>query len=286
MALDAKKLLAWTFADIERRYVAHDAILYALGVGVGGDPMDAEDLKFVYEDGLVALPTMAVVLGYPGFWLKDPATGVDWRQVLHGEQGLTLHAPLQPSGTVVGRSRITGLVDKGAGKGALLFSERLIIDKANGAVLATLSSTTVLRGDGGFGGANGPVPQPHALPERAPDASLDLVTSQRAALIYRLSGDDNPLHADPKVAAAAGFPKPILHGLCTYGVAGRALLRLAAGNDPRRLKSMQARFSAVVFPGETIRTEIWRNGPQVSFRCSVPARQVVVLNNGRAEVAA
>jgi acyl dehydratase len=284
MPANPEKLLAWPFEDIIHSYTARDSLLYALGVGAGADPMDPDDLKFVYEENMAALPTMAVVMGYPGFWLKDQETGVDWRGVLHGEQGLVIHKPLPPSGTVIGRMRVTGFIDKGAGKGALLLSERQVIEQASGDLLATVSSTSFLRGDGGTGFSTGPAPVPHALPERAPDATLDLPTAPNAALIYRLSGDFNPLHADPKVAAGAGFPRPILHGLCTYGVAGRALLKLCCGNDPAKLRRMDLRFSAPVFPGETIRTEIWREGGRISFRAKAVERDLVVLNNGYAEV--
>lgn len=284
MPANPEKLLNWRFEDITHSYTRRDCALYALGVGAGADPMDESELRFVYEDNMAALPTMAVVLGYPGFWLKDQDTGVDWRGVLHGEQGLVIHKPLPPAGTVLGRMRVTGFIDKGAGKGALLLSERQVIDQASGDLLATVSSTSFLRGDGGSGFSTGPAPVPHALPERAPDATLDLPTARNAALIYRLSGDFNPLHADPKVAASAGFPRPILHGLCTYGVAGRALLKLCCGNEPARLKRMDLRFSAPVYPGETIRTEIWREGHAVSFRAKAVERDLVVLNNGYAEV--
>lgn len=285
MAIDYQRLKDWRFADLEHRYHAKDTILYALGLGCGSDPLDAEELRFVYEENLLALPTMAVVLGYPGFWLKEPGTGIDWRKVLHGEQGLILHRPLPAEGTVIGRTRVTGIIDKGEGRGALLLSERDVIDKASGALLCTLTSTTVLRADGGFGGPRGPAPEPHALPDRAPDLHVDLPTLPQAALIYRLSGDYNPLHADPKTAQAGGFPRPILHGLCSFGVAGRALLKACCGNDPKRLTAMKLRFSAPVFPGETIRTEIWRDGATVSFRARVVERDVVVLNNGLAQVA-
>lgn len=286
MAIDYETLKNWPFPDLEQSYGARDTMLYALGVGCGHDPLDRGDLRFVYEEGLQALPTQAVVLGYPGFWLKDPGTGVDWRKVLHGEQGLVLHAPLPAAGTVVGRTRVTEILDKGAGKGALLFSEREVVDKASGRLLCTVTATTFLRGEGGFGGPAGPAPAPHALPETAPEIALDLPTLPQAALIYRLSGDYNPLHADPAVAAAAGFPRPILHGLATYGVAGRALLRACCDGDPARLKRLQVRFSAPVFPGETLRTEIWRDRATLSFRCRVLERDVVVLNNGLAEIAA
>ena len=284
MPIDYDKLMNWPFPELEHSYTERDTMLYALGVGCGHDPLDPDDLRHVYEDGLQALPTMAVVLGYPGFWLKDPETGVDWRKVLHGEQGLVLHRPLPPSGTVVGRSRVTEIVDKGEGKGALLFSERDVVDKATGDLLCTVTSTTFMRGEGGFGGPSGPAPAPHAMPNGDPELVLDLPTLPQAALIYRLSGDTNPLHADPEVARAVGFDRPILHGLATYGVAGRAVLRACCGDDPARLKRLDVRFSAPVYPGETIRTEMWVDGGTVSFRCRAVERDTVILNNGLAVI--
>jgi len=285
MPIDYQRLKAWPFPELEHRYEAKDTILYALGIGLGADPVDPHQLRFVYEDGLKALPTMAAVLAYPGFWAKNPETGIDWKKVLHGEMGFVIAKPLPPSGTVLGRTVIEEIVDKGAGKGALLYSRRDVRDKETGALLASLSSTSVLRGDGGFGGPSGPTRAVHPLPERAPDLVCDLPTLPQAALIYRLSGDYNPLHADPEVAKAGGFPRPILHGLCTFGVAGHALLRTLCGYDPARLKRMEVRFSAPVYPGETIRTEIWREGAgRAGFRCRIVERDVVAINNGLAEV--
>jgi|ERR1051326_2263289 acyl dehydratase len=284
MAIDYARLKAWQFADVKQRYTARDAILYALGVGLGRDPVDAEELRFLYEDGLAVLPTFAVVLGYPGGWLRDPNTGVDWKQVLHGEQELVLHRPLPPEGEVAGRTRIEEIIDKGAGKGALIYSSREVVDLSSGEKLCTLKSTTFCRGDGGFGGPTGPTKSPQPIPQKPHDLACDLPTSPRAALIYRLSGDYNPLHIDPAVARVAGFPRPILHGLATYGVAGHALLKTLCGYDATRLARMDVRFSAVVFPGETLRTEIWRTGPgKAAFRCRVLERDSVVLNNGHAE---
>lgn len=284
MAIDPQRLLNWPFEELEHTYTAKDTILYALGLGLGSDPLDENQLRFVYEENLQALPTMAVVLGYPGFWLKNPETGADWTRVLHGEQGLQVFKPLPASGTVLGRTRVTDLIDKGEGKGAILYLERDIIDKATGELLCKVTGSSFLRGDGGFGGKSGPTPKTHQVPERAPDITLALPTLPQAALIYRLSGDYNPLHADPKVATGAGFKAPILHGLCTYGVVGRALIQAVGDSDPTRLRRMDVRFTSPVYPGETVVTEIWReDGGAVSFRARVQGRDVVVINNGYAE---
>lgn len=285
MPIDYERLLNRPFPELQQTYTEKDSILYALGVGIGGDPTDERQLPFVYEQDQQALPTMGVVLAYPGFWLKEADTGVDWVKVLHGEQGIELHRPLRPSGTVTGQTRVTAIIDKGPGKGALLYSERKVYDKKDGTLLCTLSSTSFCRGDGGFGGPTAPVKPPHPIPDGAPELVCDLPTFPQSALIYRLSGDRNPLHADPKVARAAGFPKPILHGLATFGVAAHAVLRTVCDYRPERLRSLAVRFSAPVYPGETIRTELWREGAIVSFRSRVVERDVVVLNNGRAELA-
>jgi acyl dehydratase len=281
------KLLNFPIPEIRQRLRWQDAALYALSLGIGQDPMDQAELRFVTEGAAMrALPTMAAVLGYPGFWLRDPATGVDAVRLVHGEQSVELHAPLPVDGEVIGRSRVTGLVDRGAGRGALLYSERVIVDAATGTKLATLGQTTFLRGDGGFGGPAGPVKKPAPEPEGAPEIVLDLATRPETALLYRLNGDHNPLHSDPAVAAKAGFPRPILHGLATFGVVGRALLRAVCGGDPARFGRMECRFSAPVFPGETIRTEIWRAEAGAAFRARVVERDVVVVGNGAFRLAA
>jgi acyl dehydratase len=180
---------------------------------------------------------------------------------------------------------VVDVIDKGAEKGAVVYSERVIADKASGERIATLHHTTFCRADGGFGGPPRQQRTVDPVPERAPDLVCDLPTRPEMALIYRLSADPNPLHADPAVAKAAGYPRPILHGLATYGVAGHALLKTLCGYDPAKLTAMACRFTAPVFPGETIRTEIWRDGSVVSFRVRVVERDVVVINNGRAEIA-
>ena len=283
MAIDRNALLQWSFPDVHQTYTARDTMLYALGLGIGSDPLDPAQLRFVYEDQLQALPTMALTLGYPGFWLSDPRTGVDWTRLLHGEQSIAIFRPLPNAGSVIGRTRVTDVVDKGAGKGALVYSEREIVEAVSGELLCRQASTTFLRGDGGFGGPAGTARQPHPIPERPADRELLFKTLPQAALIYRLSGDYNPLHADPATARAGGFHRPILHGLCTFGIAGWAVLAGAADGDSRRVRSIQARFIAPVYPGDTLVTELWiERDDVVAFRTRVSEHGTVVLNNGRA----
>jgi acyl dehydratase len=284
MAIVYEKLMALDVPPREQAYEAKDCILYALGIGFGHDPMDEHELPFVYEKNLKVLPTMATVLGHPGFWARNRDTGIDWVKVVNGEQGLSLHRPLAGAGTVVGRMRVVEVIDKGAGKGALVLSERKLTDKATGEPIATVTHTMFCRGDGGFGGPAREAPAPHLLPERAPDAACDLDTRPEAALIYRLSGDLNPIHSEPAIAKQAGYPRPIMHGLGSFGVAAHAVLKTFCGYDPAKLVSFASRFSAPVFPGEALRTEMWRDGNVISFRSRVVERDVIAVNNGRAEI--
>lgn len=277
MPLDARALLARPPIETRHAYTWRDTVLYALGVG-------ADELPFVYEDGLRALPTMAVVLAHPGFFWRDPAYGVDWTKILHGETGITLHRPLPPEGELVGVTSFDAVEDKGPGKGAVVRHSRRIVD-ANGHAVATVRNGSFLRGDGGCGSVGTVLSAPATVaPDGPPDEIVVLPTAANQALIYRLSGDLNPLHIDPAVARAAGFGRPILHGLCTYGVAGRALVAALCGGAPERLRRMDVRFSSPVYPGETIETSIWRRGDgQAFFRARVVERDVVVLSNGHAE---
>jgi len=281
MPLDPHQLVSLKFPDSVRSYTEKDVMLYALGIGLGHDPMGRRELAFVYENGLRVLPTFACVLGFEPFLLRD--TGVNFAMIVHGEEHLTLHRPLASSATIVAKHFIDDVIDKGAGKGALLLMRRVISDRATGETIATIRQVVFCRGDGGFGAVR-PSPPVHVLPERAPDLTCDLPTRPDMALLYRLSGDVNPLHADPDVAKAAGFPRPILQGLGTFGVAGHAVLRSVCDDNPSRLAAIAGRFSAPVFPGETLRTEIWRDGEVVSFRTRVVERGVVAINNGRAVV--
>lgn len=279
MALDPGRLLAFPIPEIRQRVSPRDVAFYALSVGLGQDPLDTRALAFVDPArGLKVLPTMATVLGHPGFWLADERTGVDAGQLVHGEQAVVLHRPLPTDGDIIGRTTVTGLVDKGAGRGALLYTEKTVTEATTGMLLATTQSTTFLRADGGFGKGQGEVRPPHPMPTYEPDLVVDLPTRPEQALYYRLNGDDNPLHSDPAAAARAGFPRPILHGLCTMGVVCHALLRGLGEYDASAMRDVRLRFAAPVYPGESIRTEMWQDG---SFRARVLERDVVVVNNGR-----
>jgi acyl dehydratase len=276
MPLTPERILALPPVETRQNFTKRDAILYALGVG-------ASEQKFIYEQGLEALPTMAMVMGYPGFIWRDPAYGVDWKRIVHGESALEIHRKLPVEGNLLGITTLGPIFDKGADRGAVCYQTRKVYD-AGGVHLATIGAAVFLRGDGGFGGSSEGQPKPHELPDRAPDIVHSLTTSQTQALLYRLSGDMNPIHADPEIARAAGFPRPILHGLCTYAVASRSLLHVLCDNNPASLKRLDVRFSSPVFPGDTIRTEIWHGGTGcASFRSLVTERGAVVLNNGRVE---
>jgi acyl dehydratase len=282
--VDYETIINWDVPEVVQTYDERDTMLYALGVGYGFDPMDGRQLRFVYEDGLIASPSMASILGYPGLWMSDPGTGIDWVRTVHAEQAMTLHGPLPVAGTVVGRTRVTAVVDKGPGKGALVYQERLVNDAATGQLLATVEPVNFCRGDGGLARSDEVRPPPAQVPDRAPDHTCEIPTIPQAALLYRLSGDRNPLHADPQAASHAGFERPILHGMCTFGLAVHALLRVICGYDTTRLRHVRVRFSAPVFPGETLRTEVWVQRDDLRFRATVVERDVVVLSHGSAEV--
>ncbi|MGD1882742.1 MAG: MaoC/PaaZ C-terminal domain-containing protein [Paracoccaceae bacterium] len=273
------RLQNFAFPEVAQSYSTKDCILYALGIGFGEDPTHRAELPFVFEEPtLHVVPSMAAVLASPGFWARDPATGIDWHRFLHAEQEVVLHRQLPTDATVRARTRITRIIDKGEAKGALIYLERDIADQFG--ALATVKVVNFARGNGGCGGDNGPQPAPHKMPVRAPETKFETHTDPRSALFYRLSGDPNPLHVDPDVAAAAGFERPILHGLCSFGIATRAILATYCDYNPERLRSIKLRFSKPVYPGETIRVEMWRDGSEVSFRATVADRGVTALDHG------
>ncbi len=282
--IDYQQIIDEFIVELASDYRVEDTILYALGIGFSADPCDPKQLRFTYEEDLQTLPAMCMAVGYPGFWMRDPKWQIEWQKVLHAEEHFIIHAPLPTAGSVIGRTCVDNIVDRGADKGAFVYLRKELVEKSSGRVFATVNSTTLCRGDGGFGGPAGPRSAPVTIPERTPDIACELDTLPRQALLYRLSGDMNPLHADPNVAGAAGFERPILHGRCTMGVAHHALLRCCCDYDTSRFKSMRVRFSAPVYPGETLLTEIWQEGTDVYFITKAKQRDVVVLNNGHAEI--
>ena len=264
-------IVGFAYPLVRRRFDARDTILYALGVGAGARE---DELRFVYERGLDALPTLPVAPPYAALAGMHAELGADLTTVLHGEQRLRLHRPVPAAGETAIEARVTALWDKGA---------HAIIDttaeiSVDGEHVATAVYAAFVRGGGGFGGERG---SGLRAPER--DREPDAVATERTlpgqARLYRLSGDDNPLHVDPAFARRAGFERPILHGLCTYGFAVRMALHELAGGDPARVTRADARFTDVVYPGDELRVELWRTGPgEASARVSVPARDAVVID--------
>ena len=279
MPINYDELMQLKSQGFESRYSDREVILYALGVGFMRDPLNKDELRYCYENDLQTVPTFATVLGWGQPTLAR--SGINYLMVVHGEQRLTLHKPLPPEADIVSDERVVGAIDKGEGKGALILTEKVIREKKSGDKLCTLGATIFARGDGGFGGPREGAPVPHAIPDRTPDYRVECDTRPDQAFLYALSGDRNPLHRDPSIAKMAGYERPILHGLCTYGTACRAVISSVCQYDAKRIAGFDARFSAPVFPGETIVTEMWVDGPVVSFRCRLKERDVVVLNNGK-----
>jgi acyl dehydratase len=282
--LDYEKILNWQFAPVVQTYSKKDCMLYALGLGYGNNPTDENELQYVYEKNLKTFPTMAVVLGHPGSWLSNPESGIDMTKVLHGAQSLEVIKALPVEGTIVAHTQVLDVIDKGIKKGAVLVTERKLYDQTTNEHYCTQQAIILARGNGGFDGPVTKVPAPHELPERKPDTVIEIETSPQAALLFRLSGDYNPLHVDLELADNLGFAAPILHGLASYGVAARAVLQGSEISDCNQLKRFSLRFTNPVYPGETISTEIWKDNDVVSFRSKVKERDVMALNNGRAEL--
>lgn len=293
MAIDYQNLRRWPIPDQRICYDETDCIRYALSLGMAADPMDALDLPYVYEgthgdSPMRVMPTLLSVVGAPGAWATDPGTGIDWMQILHGEHRMRFHAPLAPSAEVLSQTAVSRVMDKGAGRGALVVTERRVSDAATGQLLATVEHVSFCRADGGFATPDQPGDEPlavlPALPERPADVCWEMPTLPSAALLYRLNGDRNPIHASPEAARTAGFERPILHGLCTFGMAARAIVRLACGNEAARLASIAARFSAPVIPGDTLAIQLWHGNGPLRFSVWAKERQRMVLSHGTAEV--
>jgi acyl dehydratase len=260
-------------------YGDRETILYALGIGMGRDPLDENELPFVFEfdKGPKTIATMAAVLTQ---FTALRSSGIDYGKVLHAEQRLTLHKPLPPAADIIADYSVVSVVDKGPSKGLLIYTETRVRDGSDGQPLFTVGGTIMARGDGGLGSSGRTPSMPHPIPDRAPDHVELLQTRPDQALLYRLNGDRNPLHSSPARARKAGFDRPILHGLCTYGIACRAVLAACCGFDHTRISRFDVRFSAPVFPGEKVATELWRDGDIISFRCRVPERDIIAIDNG------
>jgi acyl dehydratase len=281
--MNLEKLKAKVFEPQRVTYTRKDTMLYALGVGAGVDPLDEVDLRFTYEKNLSALPTQSCPLGSPGFWMQDPVLEMDWVKLLHGEQEIEMYKTLPPEGAVNAQYRVIGVKDNGADKGATVWFEKLLTDDS-GEKICAVRSTYMMRGDGGAGDMGERGATPAALPDRTPDRTMEIPTLPRQALLYRLSGDFNPLHSDPEVAAKAGFKMPILHGLCSMGIVCHAVVRTYCGGDVSKLAGLGLRFASPVFPGDTIRLECFEEAGAVRFRARVVERDILVLDRGTAKL--
>jgi acyl dehydratase len=278
MPITLDKLLARQAKDVPFTWTERDTMLYALAVGMGRDPFDEQELDYCYErrGTLRALPSQAVTLARHNLIYE---IGLDVPRMLHGEQLLTLHRPLPPAGELLADHRIVNVFDKGPAKGLLIESESRM-RLADGTPLFDIYNLYFARGDGGMGSSGGQQRAAYAMPQRAPDLVRATQTEPRQALLYRLTGDRNVIHGDPVIARQMGFPGPVLHGSCTLAIACREVLAGVCGYDNARLRTFGTRFTSVVYPGDRIETDIWIDGENVSFRCRVPERNVVVLDQG------
>ncbi len=281
MPINYDEIMSMTSENVEISYSDKDSILYSLGVGLGNDPMNMAELKYVYENSQVALPSMATNFQYHSPLLLK--ANINFILVVHGEQKLSFSNPLPVSGDFISNAKVIGCYDKGAGKGAIIDVETTINLKKDNTEICKLVSTTFARGDGGFGGPESPKSEIFR-PEGDPDFVHEIKTKPDQALIFRLSGDYNPLHSDPNFAKTAGFEKPILHGMCTYGIACRSLVESVCEGEAKRLKKFDCRFSSPVYPGETIVTEMWKNGSKVYYQSKVKERDKIVIKNGVSEI--
>lgn len=283
MPINYDALMSTSVLDEPIEYVEKDTMLYALGVGFGSEPLEQRELPYVTElRALRTVPSMASML-LPRDLLAD--CGWDRSKVLHSEQRLELYRPLPPAAKLLTNHRVVGVYDGGAERGAKILIEseaRLARDET---ALFLLGSTLIARGDGDFGGPAGPAPEPYEMPKREPDLSCDLPTRPNQALLFRLSGDFNPLHADPAFARQAGFDAPILHGRCTYGFACHAILKTICDYDFTLISGLDVRFSAPVYPGDVITTDMWQDRNIISFSCRVRERDVTVIDNGKCTLA-
>jgi len=282
MPIKYEELMALKNLGQRYSYTDREVMLYAYGIGMGADPMDERELLFVNEAAatprsLKVVPTFASVAA----WGAGPGEmNLNRVMVVDGERDITFYKPLPTAAHITADSSVLAVYDKGKDKGAIIRHQTILKDAA-GEKLATLVASRFARGDGGFGGPSEGQPEPHQVPRRAPDKTVDISTRPDQALVYRLCGDRNPLHSDPEFARKAGFPRPILHGMCTYGITCRGVLQTYADYDPTAFKEHVVRFSSPVFPGETVTMAMWKDGQVISFEAKVKARDATVIRNGK-----
>jgi acyl dehydratase len=283
MPINYDELMALKNLGQKFAYGDREVMLYAYGIGMGADPLDERELAFVNEASAIARPLKVVpTFASVAAWGAGPGEmNLNRMMVVDGERDITFHRPLAVAANLLVDSRVLAVFDKGKDKGAVI-RHQTVLKNDNGEELATLVASRFARGDGGFGGPSEGQPEPHNVPTRAPDRSIDISTRQDQALIYRLCGDRNPLHSDPEFARRAGFPKPILHGMCTFGITCRGILQTYADYDPAAFRQHAARFSSPVYPGETVTLDMWKDGNVISFEAKVKAREAVVIRNGKA----
>ena len=267
-------------------YTDRDVMLYAYGIGMGADPMDEKELAFVNEAYYTARPVKVVpTFASVAAWGAGPGEmNLNRLLVVDGERDITFHRPMPVAAKITADSSVLGVFDKGKDKG-LVVRHKTVLKDESGAELATLVASRFARGDGGIGGPSEGQPEAHAMPSRAPDKTIEITTRPDQALVYRLCGDRNPLHSDPEFAKRGGFPKPILHGMCTYGITCRGVLQTYADYDPSAFKQHAVRFSSPVYPGETVSMDMWKDGNVVSFEAKVKERGVTVIKSGRTVLA-
>jgi acyl dehydratase len=261
--IDPERAIGAELGEVSFSWTSSDVLLYHLALGAGANPTDPKELRYAYERDLRVLPTFATVAAnlrtFEPPAVTFPGVELDLAKVVHGTQAVTVHRPIPVAGKAVARTRIVDVLDKG--KAAVIVNETTV-SEPDGSPLWTARSSIFARGEGGFGGRRGSSEKVE-LPDRGPDTVLDTPTLPQQALLYRLCGDRNPLHADPEFARAAGFDVPILHGLCTYGVVAKAVTDALLDADVTRVASFSARFAGIVVPGETLRTRVWRDGSRL-----------------------